>query len=402
MGTMTRKEFLRTLGVTAGALAARRSPRAHAQQEDARQRVSLFLQEFDRQGNHRTGSRPDTLSAQVLSTEMQGWGVSASLEPVPMERVDPVAAFVQFRDRRVEGLPLYDAPFTDAMGVVGRIGPPDAATEIALLPTDSPAWPAIRRETTHAAVVLVTKGPRPGLVLQDAPAFGAPFGPPVLQVSSEEGEWLAEQAKNRPDVKVVAEVRRPPGQAFNVLSRVRGRDPQLPPLVVSAPRSAWFRGTSERGTALAVLLEVLRVVSAARPVRGCVFVSATGQELGDLGLRALLKQHEEIGAGVYGWLCLGPSLGASQGRLAHAASDDLEATTRSVLEAAGVAAERMSAPPGGEPALLAGVNAKLVALFGVDNPFVRTAADRWLDAVSAEALTKQAAAAAQVALALLK
>ena len=253
---MTRKEFLRAAGMSAAGLAVGHVARLRgAEDEDLRRRLTLLVQEYDRQGNHRAGSRPDTVSAQWLSTAMQTWRVSATLDAVPLERVDPVASFVQFRERRIEGVPLYDGTFTDAAGVYGRLGLPEAGTEIALLDSDAPAWTSIRRNGTRAAIVLVTRGRRPGLTLQDAPDFAAPFGPPVLQVSSEEGDWLRQQAEKPPDVRLVLEVRRAATQAFNVLARVRGRDPSLPPLVVSAPRSAWWRGTGERGGALAVKFE---------------------------------------------------------------------------------------------------------------------------------------------------
>ena len=55
-----------------------------------------------------------------------------------------------------------------------------------------------------------------------------PFGPPVLQVGSEQGSWLEEQAHRGVDVQVLAHVRRTPTEAFNVTATAAGCTGALP------------------------------------------------------------------------------------------------------------------------------------------------------------------------------
>ena len=384
----TRRAFVRTLGVSAAAVCAPGSLLAQgAAGGELEQRLTLLVQEYDRQGNHRTGTRGDLLSAQWLSTQMQGWRVAASLEPFAFTRVDVLNAYLQERERRVDGVPLYDATFTDAFGVFGRLGPPEAATEVAVVASDDPTWPGLRRQTKAAAIVLVAKGARAGLAPQDAPDYGTPFGPPVLQVSSEEAGWLRQQIEKQASVRVVLEAKREPAQAFNVFARIRGRDPGAAPLVVSASRSGWWRAVSERGGGLACLLEAVRAVSAIRPLRDCVFVAVTGGELGDLGTAALIEKHPELGT-ASAWVRLGPDLGTSaRGSLVAETSDEaLAAAAREAAVGAGVEVETRR----GNSAAPFHANGRVISVFATGNPYSRLASDRWPDAVSVQALAAQA------------
>lgn len=386
---ISRRAFVGALGASAAAVWMTRPGRAQPSAGgDIEQRLTLLVQEFDRQGNHRTGTRGDLLSAQWLSTQMQAWRVSALLEPFAFPRVDIVNAYLQQRDRRLDGVPVYDATFTDAFGVFGRLGPPQAGTDVAVVSSDDPDWPGLRRTTKAAVIVLVAKAARPGLALQDAPDYGAPFGPPVLQVSSEESAWLREQVEKGASVKVVLDAKREPAQAFNVLARIRGRDPAAPPLVVSASRSGWWRAASERGGGLACLLEAVRAVSAIRPVRDCVFVAATGSELGDLGTAALLEKHPELRA-ANAWVRLGPNLGAAvRGSVVAETGDEaLGAAAREAAAGAGLDVQLQAGAADAPAGLAAG---RLVSVFATGNPYVRLASDRWPDTLSMPALAKQA------------
>ena len=354
-------------------------------------RLTLLLQEYDRQGVHRTGSRGDTASAQSLTTGMQRWRLSGTLERFPFERVDVASAYVQFRARRIDGVPLFDGTFTEAVGVTGGIGLPGDDTAFVLLDSDDPAFPTLRRGDRYVGVVLVTRGPREGLVLRDVDGAAPGTGAAVLQVSSEERDWLREQAGTRPDVKLVVEATRTPAEGYTMVARLRGRDPQALPLLVSAPRGTWFRGTGERGSSIACLAEILRAMSAMRPARDCVFVSAGGAELGMLGLHHLLAKQQVLPR-AHAWICLGPHLGVP--RTTARVRGTTEPLERMVAEA--VAGEAPVASVAGadailpsEPAALVAAGAPVVALWAEGNPLARTAADRLPDAVNAAHLAAQ-------------
>src|SRR5262249_24251588 len=73
------------------------------------QRVARVIQAYDAQGNHRTGTEVDNLSAQWLPGQVRQLGVKPSLEPFALSRVDPQLAYLRIADRRIDGVPMFDA-----------------------------------------------------------------------------------------------------------------------------------------------------------------------------------------------------------------------------------------------------------------------------------------------------
>jgi len=250
---------------------------------DRAQRLAQIIGAFEGQGIHRTGTDIDRVSATWLASEIRSIGLAPVLEPFSLSRVDPVAAFLTVRGRRIEGLPLFDGAFTGAAGVDGRLGSVSAGTAIALVDTAPNAAAAgplgdARRASRHRAIVCVTRGGRPGLCPSNADAFLKPFGPTVLQVSSEEGAFLEESARQGAEGHLVAHVERVPAEALNVTTVLSGADRALPPLVVMTPRSGWWRCASERGGGIACWLELMRELKIAPVARDVVFVESSGHE----------------------------------------------------------------------------------------------------------------------------
>src|SRR4030095_16117135 len=143
-------------------------------------------------------------------------------------------------------------------------------------------------------VVLLTRGTRPGLFLVNAAAFTKPFGPPMLQVSSGESEWLKEHAQTRTAATIVVEARRTAARAFNVTCKIAGRKPTLVPVVLMAPRSGWWQCASEQGSRLACWLEAMRALGAGKPARDSFFVALSGHEVGFLGMDPYIKRRPDL------------------------------------------------------------------------------------------------------------
>ena len=183
-----------------------------------------WRQAYDAQGNHRTATSVDNASAEWLALEARRFGVEPSLESFTLSRVDPVSCHLRVAGRRIEGVPLFDGGFTGAEGVQGKLGRLGSDADIAVVETEPFSLIEPRREqggpvaaarrSTHKGVVLVTRGTRPGLFLINTASFMAPFGPPTLQVSSAEGEWLKAQVEQRVEAYLLADVERKTAQAF--------------------------------------------------------------------------------------------------------------------------------------------------------------------------------------------
>jgi hypothetical protein len=250
-------------------------------------------------------------------------------------------------------------------------------------------------------VVVLTRGKSPGLFLLNALSFKTPYGPPTLQVSSAETEWLKEQIAVRAEATIVVDGSRTPAQACNVTATIAGSDPDLPPLVIMTPRSGWWQCASERGGGLACWLETMRVLAHARPARDSHFVACSGHEVGFLGIEAYLERRPDLVTRAYQWIHFGANIGSPRkANLIHASDDRAERWAAGVLQTegltAGATAERGSAPRG-EAGTLHRRGARYVTLV-CDTDVFHHASDRWPDALDVALLARYAKAFANGAL----
>ena len=408
-----RRAFLATSGrtVLAGTLAWGGSPAlARAQtlpHNGIEQRVAAVVKAYDAQGDHRTATTVDNMSAEWLMEEIRRAGLEPSLEPFGVTRIDPLSCHLRVAGRRIEGLPLFDAAFTDAGGIQGTLGLLGDDTDIAVVETDPFTLVEPRRElggalaqarrSRHKGIVILTRGSRSGLFLLNAPSYRAPFGPPALQISSAETELLLEQARQRATVELVVNVRTAASQAFNVTARVAGSEPDLAPLVVTTPRSGWWQCASERGGGLACWLETISVLAAARPARDCLFAAFSGHEIGFLGIDAYLVTRANLVKRASAWIHIGANIGAPrQPNLVQVADDFMEQWIATALKKEGLAFDHKAEPgsvPRGEAGTLHRGGARYVALVCGTEVFHNTA-DRWPDAIDVASLAHYAHALA--------
>jgi hypothetical protein len=373
------------------------------------QRVATVLQAFDAQGNHRTGTAADNASAEWLANEVRQLGIEPSLEPFTLSRVDPQLAYARIATRRIDGVPMFDANFTSADGISGRLGPLGSDAEIGLAETspvnvahtaEADIIPAAR-QSRHKAVILITGATRPGLFVSNAPAFLNPAGPPMLQVSNVESGWLKQQAQERAEATVVAFVRREPAQALNVTAKISGRDASLSPLVFMAPRSGWWQCVSEQGSRLLCWLEIMRVLAAAKPVRDCHFVAMSGHELGFMGMNPYLKNRQDLIKCAEAWIFLGSDIGAPrQPNLIHASDDALEHWLAAALAKQGLAIdakEPHSSKARAETAPIQRGGGRFVTLACASSVF-HNVGDRWPEAIDVATLARYAKALANGAM----
>jgi hypothetical protein len=378
-------------------------------------RLAELIGSYDAQGNHRTGTEGDAACALWLVAQLRKLGVETSMESFPLSRVDPQSCFLRIGGRRIDGVPLFDGAFTDAGGIRGRLGPLGSDAEIGLAETEPFSLVEPRREQAgplaearrshHKAVVLLTRGSRPGLFLLNAIAFQKPFGPPTLQVTSEESDWLKRQAEARAEAVFVAHVSRTPAQASNVVARISGTNASLPPLAVTTPYSGWWQCGGERGGGLACWMETIRALAAAKPERECLFVAFSGHEVGFLGIDDYSARRPGIFKRVHRWIHYGANIGAPhQPNLINASDDEFERWVAAALAKEGIAinhrAARTMVPRGEAGAIHRGGARYITVVCGTD--LFHHAADRWPDAVDLASVARYAKAFANGALELAK
>ena len=311
------------------------------------QRIGTVIRAYEEQGFHRTGTDVDRMSGDWLADEVRQIGLEPAREEFSLSRVDPVAASLVVNDRRIEGLPLFDGAFTGPAGIAGPLGTLDSdapigLAEIAPNAAEAGALGDARRQNRHQAIVVVTRGARPGFCPSNADSFLRPFGPPVLQVASEEAPFLADCARQGAKALLTAQVERAQAQAFNVIAVVSGTDRSIAPLVVMTPRSGWWSCASERGGGLACWLEIMRAMRDAKPVRDVLFVASSGHELGHLGLDTFIERRPGLVPAAKAWIHLGANIGAAQGpgNNLQASDDEMESMMAEAMTKAGLRIDR--------------------------------------------------------------
>ena len=370
------------------------------------------IRAYSAEGHHRTATAVDRASAEALLARARATGAVVSLQPFQLSRVDPVAAFAQIEDRRFEGLPMFDGAFTAAGGLRGPIGPIDGDQPFAwtrVAPNGEAALRKLREDSRHAAIVAVTLGGKPGLCPVNAGWFNEPFGPPVLQISSDHLGAIEAASASRVEVRVVAHATRKAAQAFNVVADVPGTDPALPPVCVMTPRSGWHANASERGGGIVCWIETMRAVVAANGpakaghyrntpdqnasarnaadrsssvvsgfsrtgglLRTVRFVASSGHELGHLGLHDYLHRRPGLAHDALAWVHFGANIGTSTGDVGMTPSDDqLREAALRALNPHGLEKTRQSlaSQVGGEAATIQAENGRFISFIGRNDWF---------------------------------
>jgi hypothetical protein len=371
-----------------------------------RRRIGTVIRAYEEQGFHRTGTTVDQISGDWLADEVGRIGPKPMREEFSLSRVDPVAAFVVANDRRIEGLPLFDGAFTNSAGIVGTLGALNSDTSVGLteIPPNAAATGALadaRRQNRHQAIVVVTRGARPGFCPSNADSFLRPFGPPVLQVASEEAHFLADCARQGSNALVTVHAERTQAHAFNVVAVIPGTDENAAPLVVMTPRSGWWWCASERGGGLACWLEIMRAVFAAKPVRDVVFVASSGHEIGHRGLDSFIDRRPGIVPSAKAWIHLGANIGAAQGpgNCLQASDDEMQSIMTGAMGEVGLQIDlRVPAGtvPRGEAENVHRGGGRYISIIG-NNALFHNTSDRGPDAVDPATIERFAIAFAAVA-----
>ena len=380
--------------------------------DDGRVRAAAWLEAWDCQGLHRTGTAGDAAGAEWLMREAAKLGAAPYCEEFPLSRLDPVAAYLEIEGETIAGVPVFDAPATGDEGIVGALGAVggDAAIGVAELSPQAvytPAYRETRRTARHDALVIVCRGAQPGLGLLNAEEFREPYGAPAIHLQSEAREKVFAAAARGAHARFVAASRRTAAKACNVVVRHAGCDLSRRTVVVMTPRSSWWQSTAERGGGLVCWLETLRALLADPPGCEVVFTANSGHELGHLGLDAFLAGRSgwerPTAEGGALWVHYGANLGAAGGSLS-VVSARVDLCSQAAAELArhdrppGHAAP-VTAAPSGETRDIHRAGGDYLTLVGT-NPFFHLPQDRWPDAVDPPAVADIAAAAARLVVAL--
>jgi hypothetical protein len=366
-----------------------------------------WLRAWDSHGHHRTGTDGDEAGAAWLEREAASLGAGASSESFALDRIDPVATWLDLGGVRIEGVPVFDAPTTGPTAIEGPLGPVGSDATIGVVELSPHAvytgeYQALRTTTQHRALVVVCQGQHPGMGLLNAEQFNRPYGAPAIHVASEARDAVLAAATGRDVARLMSHYERTTASARNVLVALAGRDRARPPLVVMTPRSSWWQSTAERGGGLVCWLEALRALSNAPPASDVVLTANSGHELGHLGLDEFVARRAGWEREAT-WLHWGANLGAAGSRLTMmTTSDDIRALAVRELAAAGQAPDVLAPKtqvPSGETRDIHRANGRYLTLVG-SNPWFHLPTDRWPHSMDVGAVARIASATAHNVVAL--
>ncbi len=359
------------------------------------QRIASIIEEYDRQGIHRTGTAVDIASAEWLAARIQGLGVTPHIDTFTFKRIEVKAASFTIPGATIDGVPLYDCGYTDAAGISGTVGEIGSIADIGIaMGLSDAALLAARKQSTHRAIVMVTdpRMPADGVATLNAESFRAPFGPPVLQVPSQDWPHIQRAMQGQLHGKLVAAADYVPATASNVQATVAGTDPSLAPLVVMTPRSGWWSCASERGGGIASFLEIMRAVKTTPVARPVIFTANTGHELGHTGLDHYLEANGALVRGAYAWIHLGANFAARHGagvRLQYSDETLQKLVLRLVANVGARPATEtpIGTRPSGEARNIHDGGGRFVSILG-SNGLFHHPADRYPDAVDLAVTTQ--------------
>jgi len=369
--------------------------------------TAAWLRAWDSHRYHRTGSDGDEAGAAWLEREAASLGADVSSETFALDRIDPVATWLDLDGTRIQGVPVFDAPATGPAAIEGMLGPvgSDAVIGVVELSPHSVytgEYQAVRTTPQHRALVVVCQGQHPGMGLLNAEQFKRPYGAPAIHVASEAGDAVLAAATRRGIARLMSHYLRTTAPARNVVVPLAGRDRMRAPLVVMTPRSSWWQSTAERGGGLVCWLEVLRALSHAPPAGDVVLTANSGHELGHLGLDEFMARRPGWEREAT-WLHWGANLGAVGSRLTvMSTSDDIRSLAVRELASAGQPPD-VIAPntqvPSGETRDIHRAKGRYLTLVG-SNPWFHLPTDRWPHSIDVGAVARIASAAAHIVVAL--
>ena len=357
-------------------------------------RVGPDIEGWDAFPEHRTGTSGDLATAQWLADAIRAAGAEPGLDVFPFRRRVLRECAVEAAGRRAEGVPLFDGGLTDETGITCPLTQLDGTGRGIAVTTFGPSGRASTLSTARRgafrAVVAGSAAPEtvPGLALLNAPQYRQPYGPPVLQVATHDGEWLNAAAEAGTSARLVAHATIEDTEACNVQTRIPGRDASSPPLIIMTPRSSWWTSTAERGGGIAVWLACVPALREQSRRPRCAVHGEHGSRTRPPRPGALHGATPEARGKRARWIHLGANFAAADchdagTRLAsgvrYQASPDLLDMGLETLTAFGIAPEAITPTnvrPGGEAQNIFDAGGQYISFLG-RNPWFHHPDDRW-------------------------
>jgi hypothetical protein len=397
---LTKRSFLKFLSfLSVGLILDLGSKEIKFKLSNIKKNIEEDLIKWDSIKLHRTGTKGDNETAYWLADEINKCGLTAEVDTFNFIKRTPGKCEVTNGTHTAIGLPMFDGGSTSSNGIKGPHGSLNTDDVIAITKYGSSTndessikLNEAREKNKHPAIVAIADVfPNiPGLAVLNAESYRKPYGPPILQVATQEGEWLM-GLKADEQISVSVELIDENSDAINVQTKIEGKDQLLSPLVVMTPKSGWWTCTSERGGGITIWLNAMRYLSKNQPNRNVIFTANTGHELSHLGLDHFLEKNSSLVKDAFSWVHLGANFAAKEGQVLWQAStkECMEKGLEQLkaLDLDEIISWPVSSRPLGEARNIYDGGGQFISLLG-SNPLFHHPDDTWPDSIDMEKLIK--------------
>jgi len=289
---------------------------AKAAEPSSGERLYREVEEYDALGEHRVSGPGDTAATAWLSRKMSAAGLTVSRQSFPYPLYEPTTCTLTVDAQTVTTFPGWMPVMTPVGGIAAPLAPlgaGDPAGKIAVMDYAygrAPGWAAPgpgkavedALEQGALAAVVITEGPTGDVIALNADAAGLSWKKPVVIAAGRDGAALKAAADGGRKAVLVNRGRlNAAAKADNVIGRRKGSGNTV---VVTTPKSGWFHCAGERGTGIALFLELARWLVHETDC-DLLFGSSSAHEIGYLGSAYFHKRYAPPADRVRLWLHIG-------------------------------------------------------------------------------------------------
>ncbi|MBS0334667.1 MAG: M28 family peptidase [Proteobacteria bacterium] len=321
--TPSRRGVLGTAGLLAAAgPAAAAGPGAQAEAAA----LQATLERYFGFGSKASGGPGDEAAGAWLEGELTRAGYACRRQPFDAPFFEARQADLACGEARARVIPQAIVAPTGPQGLTAPLKLAsergDLTGAIALAPLPYKRWtaladPQVARPLAEAVqrgaagVVLVTHGPTGEAIALNVSTHRPPVERPVAVLAPKDaGPFLAAAAQAKPATLTI-DGRGGRGErrkAFNLIAHLDRKAPKT--LMISTPRSGWFGCAAERGSGLAIWLQLARRLAQASHGPNIVLLATSGHEYEYLGGELFLEKEAPKPADTKLWVHIGASAAA--------------------------------------------------------------------------------------------
>jgi hypothetical protein len=305
------------LGVGATLLAAAPALGASVKTGGSEAEAKRILERYAGFGDKAAGGPGDVACGEWLEGELKALGYACERQPFDVPAYEGEAATLSFEGAKAILIP--QAIVTPTPGLTGRLFIPNRGQgEIALLVLPHARWSTAKGEVERRvkaakaagakAAVIVTTGPTGEALALNTPPDRPLFDIPAAVLAPRDAQPFVEAAAKGAVATFAMPGRSFRRSAWNVTATLkRGAGKWL---VISTPRSGWFNCVGERGSGLAVWLQLMAWAAKAKLPVNVALVATSGHEYEYAGGEHFIEHVAPKPSDTALWVHLGANVAA--------------------------------------------------------------------------------------------